>query len=85
MGIQEELDLKGIRHLGGPADAGLKVELTPGLRLDQDPDVSATPPPPPIKLAVVCVWGVGEGRSECARPIAIVRHLHHLNFAPFTL
>ena len=46
MGIQEELDLKGIRHLGGPADAGLKVELTPGLRLDQDPDVSATPPPP---------------------------------------
>ena len=40
MGIQEELDLKGIAHIGGPADAGKKVELTPGMLLEQDKDVS---------------------------------------------
>ena len=41
MGIQEELDLKGIAHIGGPADAGKKVELTPGMLLEQDKDVRA--------------------------------------------
>ena len=40
VGIQEELDLKGIAHIGGPADAGKKVELTPGMLLEQDKDVS---------------------------------------------
>lgn len=37
---QEELDLKGIAHIGGPADADKKVELKPGMLLEQDPDVS---------------------------------------------
>jgi phosphoglycolate phosphatase len=41
VGIQEELDLVGIRHIGGPADAGKVVELTPGLALDHDKDVAA--------------------------------------------
>ena len=36
---QEELDLKGIAHIGGPADADKKVELKPGMLLEQDPDV----------------------------------------------
>lgn len=36
---QEELDLKGISHIGGPADADKKVELKPGMLLEQDPDV----------------------------------------------
>ena len=31
----------GIRHIGGPADAGKVVELTPGLALDHDKDVAA--------------------------------------------
>ena len=61
VGIQEELDLKGIRHLGGPADAGLKVELTPGLRLDQDPDVSAAPQTD--ACLYVCGRGVSGGRG----------------------
>ena len=37
---QEELDLKGIKHIGGPADGDKKVELKPGMLLEQDPDVS---------------------------------------------
>lgn len=41
VGIQEELDLKGIAHIGGPADADKKVELKPGMLLEQDPDVAA--------------------------------------------
>ncbi|EFN52873.1 hypothetical protein CHLNCDRAFT_58743 [Chlorella variabilis] len=41
VGIQEELDLKGISHLGGPADADKRVELTPGMLLEHDHDVGA--------------------------------------------
>lgn len=41
VGIQEELDLKGIKHIGGPADADKKVELTPGMFLEHDHDVGA--------------------------------------------
>lgn len=40
IGILEELDLKGIQYLGGPADVGKVIDLKPGLRIDQDPDVS---------------------------------------------
>ncbi|KAL6769093.1 hypothetical protein ACKKBF_B17455 [Auxenochlorella protothecoides x Auxenochlorella symbiontica] len=40
-GILEELELKGFKYLGGPADADHRVELKPGFRLDQDPDVGA--------------------------------------------
>ncbi len=39
VGIQEELDLKGIAHCGGPADANKKIELKPGFALHHDPDV----------------------------------------------
>jgi hypothetical protein len=39
--VQEELDLKGISHIGGPADADRKVELTPGMLLEHDHDVGA--------------------------------------------
>lgn len=41
VGIVEELDLAGIKHVGGPEDAGKKVELKPGEMLVQDPDVAA--------------------------------------------
>ena len=41
VGIVEELELKGIAHVGGPADAGKVVELTPGMFLEHDHDVSA--------------------------------------------
>ena len=41
VGIQEELDLVGIPHIGGPADAGKQIELTPGLKIDHDEDVGA--------------------------------------------
>lgn len=40
-GILEELDLKGISYIGGPADADKKVELKPGYFLEQDKDVMA--------------------------------------------
>ena len=39
VGIEEELDLKGIAHIGGPADAGKQVELKPGYALPHDHDV----------------------------------------------
>lgn len=38
-GIEEELDLKGIAHVGGPADGEKTVELTPGRLLEHDHDV----------------------------------------------
>ncbi|KAK9822700.1 hypothetical protein WJX81_003938 [Elliptochloris bilobata] len=41
VGIQEELDLKGIAHIGGPADADKKISLKPGFALPHDPDVGA--------------------------------------------
>lgn len=41
VGIQEELDLKGIKHCGGPADAEKKIELKAGYALPHDDDVGA--------------------------------------------
>ena len=40
VGIQEELDLKGYQHTGGPADKDQVVELKPGYALPHDHDVS---------------------------------------------
>lgn len=40
-GIQQELDLKGIQHLGGPGDAEKRVNLKPGEFMSHDPDVGA--------------------------------------------
>lgn len=40
VGIQEELDLKGIAHIGGPADGDRKVSLKAGEFMHHDPDVS---------------------------------------------
>lgn len=39
VGIQEELDLKGIRYCGGPDDADKKIDLKPGYALPHDEDV----------------------------------------------
>jgi hypothetical protein len=39
-GIQQELDLKGIKHSGGPADADKRVNLKPGEYMEHDPQVS---------------------------------------------
>ena len=41
IGIQEELDLKGIKHLGGPSDADKKINLSPGEFMEHDHDVGA--------------------------------------------
>lgn len=40
-GIGEELDLIGVPHIGGPADAGKVLTLSPPVKLVQDPDVAA--------------------------------------------
>ncbi len=40
VGIEEELDLKGIKYLGGPGDADHKVELKAGYAMPHDKDVS---------------------------------------------
>ncbi|KAG8458839.1 hypothetical protein KFE25_005266 [Diacronema lutheri] len=41
VGIQEELDLIGVPHIGGPADAGAQIELKNGGMVHHDPDVGA--------------------------------------------
>jgi len=41
VGIQEELDLIGVPHIGGPEDAGKKIELKSGYALPYDKDVGA--------------------------------------------
>ena len=41
VGIEEELDLLNINHIGGPSDADKKVELTPGTFMEHDKDVAA--------------------------------------------
>ncbi|KXZ56678.1 hypothetical protein GPECTOR_1g610 [Gonium pectorale] len=40
-GILEELDLKGIRHIGGPGDADKRVTLKSGEFMEHDHDVGA--------------------------------------------
>ena len=40
VGIQEEMDLLGIQHTGGPSDNGKVVELKPGYAMPHDKDVS---------------------------------------------
>jgi len=40
VGIEEELDLKGIQHIGGPGDKDQVVDLKPGYALPHDHDVS---------------------------------------------
>jgi len=39
-GILQELDLKGIKYAGGPADGGKTVSLAPGVFMEHDHDVS---------------------------------------------
>ncbi|CAN0132504.1 unnamed protein product [Pylaiella littoralis] len=41
VGIQEELDLIGVPHFGGPEDGGKEVELKPGYALPHDENVGA--------------------------------------------
>ena len=41
VGIEEELDLMNIQHIGGPSDADKKVELTPGTFMEHDKDGAA--------------------------------------------
>lgn len=41
VGIQQELDKVGIHHIGGPADADRKVDLSPGTYMEHDADVAA--------------------------------------------
>lgn len=41
VGIGDELDLIGVPHIGGPADKGKTIDLTPGYALEIDHDVGA--------------------------------------------
>eukprot|EP00956_Cyclotella_meneghiniana_P026470 scaffold57263_cov59-Cyclotella_meneghiniana.AAC.7 len=41
VGIQEELDLIGIPHFGGPEDAGKQPDMGPGCAVSHDKDVGA--------------------------------------------
>ena len=41
IGIEEELDLLGIPHIGGPADAGKVPDMSPGGKLEIDPTIGA--------------------------------------------
>jgi phosphoglycolate phosphatase len=41
VGIEEELDLLGIPHIGGPADKDKQPRMGPGDKLEVDPDVGA--------------------------------------------
>jgi len=41
VGIQEELDLVGVKHIGGPADGSKTVSLASGEFMHHDPDVAA--------------------------------------------
>jgi ribonucleotide monophosphatase NagD (HAD superfamily) len=41
VGIQEELDLIGVPHFGGPEDAGKQPDMGPGCALPHDHDVGA--------------------------------------------
>ncbi len=41
VGIEEELDLIGVPHVGGLSDAGKTIDLTPGFKLEHDQDVGA--------------------------------------------
>ena len=43
VGIEEELDLLGIQHCGGPADGDKVIELKPGYALPHDKDVRPSP------------------------------------------
>lgn len=53
VGIEEELDLKGISYLGGPGDADYKVELKSGYAMPHDPDVTLSSNPLPFPSAFV--------------------------------
>ncbi len=50
VGIEEELDLLGIQHCGGPSDADKVIELKPGYALPHDKDVRR-PPNPALRMA----------------------------------
>ena len=52
---------QGIKHIGGPADADKKVELTPGMFLEHDHDVSM----PGVDERAVEGRGVQAPRSGC--------------------
>ena len=40
-GIEDELDLVGVPHIGGPGDKGKTIDLKPGYALEIDHDVGA--------------------------------------------
>jgi phosphoglycolate phosphatase len=41
VGIEQELDLVGVAHIGGPSDGAKTIDLAPGQLLHHDPDVAA--------------------------------------------
>lgn len=49
-GILEELNLKGIKYLGGPTDGAKMVKLSPGELMEHDAEV--------IRIFVIflCTW-----------------------------
>ena len=55
VGIEEELDLLGIQHCGGPSDADKVIELKPGYALPHDKDVRRPSNPAPCNEFNACV------------------------------
>lgn len=62
VGIEEELDLLGIQHLGGPGDADHKVELKAGYAMPHDSEVELICNPKSLLLLLLifcCCWHLG--------------------------
>lgn len=59
IGIVEELELKGIQHIGGPEDADKKIELKPGFALPHDESVCRPRPPCLPHSRVYASWDQG--------------------------
>jgi hypothetical protein len=69
VGICEELDLKGIQHLGGPQDADKRIELSPGFALEHDESVSACSMVFPATQLAWCCYMDSRTGKYCLLPL----------------
>ena len=78
VGIVEELELKGIQHIGGPEDADKKIELKPGFALPHDESVRRQPPLL-VVFSSLDAWLLGprlEGHNACDISLLCSRSHH---------
>lgn len=78
-GILEELDLKGISHLGGPLDADKRVTLKSGEFMEHDHNVSGAGKRRRGGAGSYCTSNTGEGGplwlDGSGRAAVFVRHV----------